>query len=148
MSHYRANATAPQFSTALRNIGTCSLRVRGLPRSGCDDTSTSIARITTLHRGISQGRGHALHFCMAAIMQGMTPKVNPASPAHRLDARTSTRSSFARHEFGRCRSTVIAGMRNVRQVQINTKVSDQDPLSDAIKIALRKYNWLKTFWHS
>lgn len=45
-------------------------------------------------------------------------------------------------------STVIAGMRNVRQVKMNTKVSNLEPLSDSIKIALRKYNWLKTFWHS
>ncbi len=59
ISHYRANATAPQSSTALRYVGT------GAALAGC------------------------------ATLQG----VNPASPAHRLDARTSTRSSFARHEF-------------------------------------------------
>ncbi len=92
----------PKPSTVLRNIGPGADLVRegGLPRSGCDDTSTSIARITTLSRGISQGRGQALHFGMAAKMQGMTPTVDPASPAHRLDARTSARSSFARHELG------------------------------------------------
>jgi aryl-alcohol dehydrogenase-like predicted oxidoreductase len=45
-------------------------------------------------------------------------------------------------------STVIAGMRSVHQVEMNTKVSDLEPLSDDIKVALRKYNWLKTFWHS
>lgn len=45
-------------------------------------------------------------------------------------------------------STVIAGMRSVRQVEMNTKVTDMDPLSEDIKVALRKYNWLKTFWHS
>ena len=31
MSHYRANATAPQFSTALRNVGTgAALDLRSL----------------------------------------------------------------------------------------------------------------------
>lgn len=45
-------------------------------------------------------------------------------------------------------STVIAGMRSVRQVEMNTRVSDLEPLPEKITIALRKYNWLKTFWHS
>ncbi len=36
-----------------------------------------------------RGRGQALHFGMAAKMQGMTPTVDPASPANLLDARTS-----------------------------------------------------------
>ena len=45
-------------------------------------------------------------------------------------------------------STVIAGMRNVQQVHMNAKVSDLEPLPEDIQVALRKYNWLKTFWHS
>ncbi len=97
MSHYRANAKSPNF---LLCSGISALVIgRGLPRSGCGDTSTSIARITTLSRGISQGRGQALHFGMAAKMKGMTPTVDPASPAQRLEAHTSTRSSFARDEL-------------------------------------------------
>ncbi len=49
---------------------------------------------------ISQGRGQALHFGMAAKMKGMTPTVNPASSAslraahrqaHQLYACTSAR---------------------------------------------------------
>ncbi len=45
----------------------------------------------------SQGRGQALHFGMAAKMQGLTPTVDPASPANQLDGRISARSSFARY---------------------------------------------------
>ncbi len=55
------------------------------------------------------GRGQALHFGMAAKMQGMTPTVlqgvDPASPAHLLETRTSTRSSIARHEL--CETSVL-----------------------------------------
>ncbi len=50
-----------------------------------------------------EGRGQALHFGMVAKMQGMTPTVDPASPAHPLETRTSTRPRFAHYEFGRCR---------------------------------------------
>lgn len=45
-------------------------------------------------------------------------------------------------------STVIPGMRNVNQVQLNTAVSDIPPLSEDIVIKLRKHNWLKAFWYS
>ncbi|MCB1123693.1 MAG: aldo/keto reductase [Verrucomicrobiae bacterium] len=45
-------------------------------------------------------------------------------------------------------SAVIAGMRSVRQVEMNTRVSGLKPLPEKVKVALRKYNWLKTFWHS
>ncbi len=59
ISHYRANATAPQFSTALRNVGAGAGMVR------------------------------------CATLQG----ADPASPAHPLETRTSTRPRFARYEF-------------------------------------------------
>ena len=74
MSAYRANATAPQSFTALQNVGPGA--------------------------GITIGRGQALHFGIAAKMQGMTPTVDPASPAHQLEVPTSTRRPFARYEFG------------------------------------------------
>ena len=38
------------------------------------------------------GRGQALHFGMAAKMQGMTPTVDPASPAHQLEIRNTTQN--------------------------------------------------------
>ena len=65
---------SPQSSAALRNVG-----------AGADLV----------------GRGQALHFGMAAKMKGMTPTVDPASPANRLDSRASTRPSFARYELGK-----------------------------------------------
>ena len=43
-----------------------------------------------------QNIGPAATLAGCATLQG----VNPASPAHRLDARTSARSSLARHEVG------------------------------------------------
>jgi len=45
-------------------------------------------------------------------------------------------------------STVIPGMRNVNQVELNTAVSDMPPLSEDIVIKLRKHNWLRAFWYS
>jgi len=45
-------------------------------------------------------------------------------------------------------STVIAGMRSVHQVEMNTRVSDLEPLPEDVLVGLRKYNWLKTFYHS
>jgi aryl-alcohol dehydrogenase-like predicted oxidoreductase len=44
-------------------------------------------------------------------------------------------------------STVIPGMRNVNQAQINTAVSDMPPLPEDIVIKLRKHNWLRAYWH-
>ncbi|HKJ90617.1 MAG TPA: aldo/keto reductase [Oceanipulchritudo sp.] len=45
-------------------------------------------------------------------------------------------------------STVIAGMRNPRQVQMNVPVSDLPPLPHDLKMKLRQHAWLKQFWHS
>ncbi len=45
-------------------------------------------------------------------------------------------------------STVIAGMRNPRQVEMNVPVADLPPLSDEQMEKLRKHAWLKMFWHS
>ncbi len=76
----------------------------------------------------SRGRGQALHFGMAAKMKGMTPTVDPASPAHRLDARTSARSSFARYEFGKLSHSLgseicgLVGLRGIGSGQIGPKL--------------------------
>jgi len=45
-------------------------------------------------------------------------------------------------------STVIAGMRNPRQVELNVPVADMPPLSDEEMDNLRQHAWLKMFWHS
>lgn len=45
-------------------------------------------------------------------------------------------------------STVIAGMRTVRQVELNCPVGDLPPLSEERMNQLRKHAWLKMFWHS
>jgi aryl-alcohol dehydrogenase-like predicted oxidoreductase len=45
-------------------------------------------------------------------------------------------------------STVIAGMRNPRQVELNVPVGDMPPLSDDQMEKLRQHAWLKMFWHS
>jgi aryl-alcohol dehydrogenase-like predicted oxidoreductase len=45
-------------------------------------------------------------------------------------------------------STVIAGMRNPRQVELNVPVADMPPLSDEQMEKLHKHAWLKQFWHS
>ncbi|MEX0324690.1 MAG: aldo/keto reductase, partial [Puniceicoccaceae bacterium] len=45
-------------------------------------------------------------------------------------------------------STVIAGMRNPRQVELNVPVGDLPPLSDETMEKLRQHTWLKQFWHS
>ena len=44
-------------------------------------------------------------------------------------------------------STVIAGMRNVRQAQSNCSVSGQLPLSDALELKLREHAWLRSDWY-
>ncbi len=75
-------------STALRNVGPGSgLRERG--------------------QILSRGRGQTLNPTLACTIARNDPdgrasfsgKVDPASPAHRLETRTSTRPSFARYEF-------------------------------------------------
>lgn len=44
-------------------------------------------------------------------------------------------------------STVIPGMRNLRQAQMNCSVSDQPPLSDALELKLREHAWLRGVWY-
>jgi aryl-alcohol dehydrogenase-like predicted oxidoreductase len=44
-------------------------------------------------------------------------------------------------------STVIPGMRNVRQAELNCGVSDQPPMSDELEQRLRPLNWLRAFWY-
>ena len=45
-------------------------------------------------------------------------------------------------------STVIAGMRNPHQVELNVPVSELPPLSEELLMKLSKHTWLKQFWHS
>jgi aryl-alcohol dehydrogenase-like predicted oxidoreductase len=44
-------------------------------------------------------------------------------------------------------STVIPGMRSVRQVEANCAVSDQPPMSDVLEAKLRPFNWRRAFWY-
>jgi aryl-alcohol dehydrogenase-like predicted oxidoreductase len=44
-------------------------------------------------------------------------------------------------------STVIPGMRNARQAEMNCGVSDQPPMSDELEQRLRPFNWLRGFWY-
>jgi len=44
-------------------------------------------------------------------------------------------------------STVIPGMRNARQVQLNCSVSDQPPLSDELELKLRQHAWRRADWY-
>ena len=44
-------------------------------------------------------------------------------------------------------STVIPGMRNVRQAEMNCGVSDLPPMSDEVEARLRPFNWLRGFWY-
>jgi aryl-alcohol dehydrogenase-like predicted oxidoreductase len=45
-------------------------------------------------------------------------------------------------------STVIPGIRNVAQAEMNTAVSDLDPLSEATMKKLHEHNWLRAHWYS
>ena len=45
-------------------------------------------------------------------------------------------------------STVIPGIRNVRQAEMNLTVSDQPPLSDELEQRLRRHYWRRAFWYS
>jgi len=45
-------------------------------------------------------------------------------------------------------STVIPGMRNARQAELNCGVSDQLPMTDELEARLRQHNWLRAFWYS
>jgi aryl-alcohol dehydrogenase-like predicted oxidoreductase len=44
-------------------------------------------------------------------------------------------------------STVIPGMRNARQAELNCGVSDQAPMSDALAIKLREHAWRRADWY-
>jgi aryl-alcohol dehydrogenase-like predicted oxidoreductase len=44
-------------------------------------------------------------------------------------------------------STVIPGMRNERQAELNCRVSDQPSMSDALEIKLRDHAWLRSHWY-
>jgi len=44
-------------------------------------------------------------------------------------------------------STVIPGIRNTRQAELNCGVSDQPPMSDDLEHRLRKHIWRRSFWY-
>lgn len=44
-------------------------------------------------------------------------------------------------------STVIPGIRNVRQAEMNCGVSDQPPMSEDLEKRLREQYWLRAFWY-
>lgn len=44
-------------------------------------------------------------------------------------------------------STVIPGIRTVRQAELNCSVSDQPPLSDDLEHRLREHQWNRAFWY-
>jgi aryl-alcohol dehydrogenase-like predicted oxidoreductase len=44
-------------------------------------------------------------------------------------------------------STVIPGIRNVRQAELNCAVSDQRAMSDELERRLRKHHWRRAFWY-
>jgi len=48
----------------------------------------------------------------------------------------------------RATSTVIPGMRNIKQVEANLGVSDQPPMSDDLEKKLHAFNWLRAFWYA
>ncbi|GAA5022635.1 hypothetical protein GCM10025734_79100 [Kitasatospora paranensis] len=43
-------------------------------------------------------------------------------------------------------STVIPGMRSVRNVERNTAISDGHPLTDEVLAALAKHRWERNFY--
>ena len=44
-------------------------------------------------------------------------------------------------------STVIPGMRNERQAELNCAVGSQPPLSDELELKLREHAWPRTIWY-
>ena len=44
-------------------------------------------------------------------------------------------------------STVIPGIRNVKQAEANCGVSDQAPMSDELERKLREHRWNRAFWY-
>jgi aryl-alcohol dehydrogenase-like predicted oxidoreductase len=45
-------------------------------------------------------------------------------------------------------STVIPGMRNERQAELNCAVGSQPPMSDELELKLRKHAWLRAMWYN
>jgi aryl-alcohol dehydrogenase-like predicted oxidoreductase len=45
-------------------------------------------------------------------------------------------------------STVIPGIRNVRQAEMNCRVSDLPAMSDELEWKLRAHNWRRGIWYS
>ena len=45
-------------------------------------------------------------------------------------------------------STVIPGMRNARQAELNCAIPDLQDLSPELLAKLRQHNWLRAFWYS
>jgi aryl-alcohol dehydrogenase-like predicted oxidoreductase len=45
-------------------------------------------------------------------------------------------------------TTVIPGIRNVRQAEMNLAISEEAPLSDDVERQLRSHNWRRGFWYS
>lgn len=45
-------------------------------------------------------------------------------------------------------STVIPGIRNVQQAEMNIAVSDAKPISDELEKRLREHNWRRAFWYA
>jgi len=45
-------------------------------------------------------------------------------------------------------STVIPGIRNVQQAELNCAVSDLPDLDTDLMIRLRRHNWRRAFWYS
>jgi aryl-alcohol dehydrogenase-like predicted oxidoreductase len=44
-------------------------------------------------------------------------------------------------------STVITGIRNVRQAEENTAIADLPDLPEDLLLRLRKHAWVKAFWY-
>ena len=74
-----------KFSTALRIVGA----------GEASDEGVHLARMSHKSSTALRNTGTGADFVGFATLQG----IDPASPAHRLETRTSTRSSFARYEF-------------------------------------------------
>jgi aryl-alcohol dehydrogenase-like predicted oxidoreductase len=45
-------------------------------------------------------------------------------------------------------STVIPGIRSVRQAELNCAVSDQPPMTDELERKLRPHHWRRAFWYA
>ena len=45
-------------------------------------------------------------------------------------------------------STVIPGIRNVRQAEMNCRVSDLPPMTEELERKLHAHNWRRGIWYS